>query len=105
MAQDFRKEFSSIRPKILKQWAVIIVIFLGAIPYVAIVSAIFGEDVAPMAFLLYGFMYLYAIFRLYLFKCPNCNKSLYAVVEVFHIPLLVKTWVSTYCTHCGARLK
>lgn len=105
MDKDCRAEFNKIRSKIQKQWGIIILIFIGVLPWFLIISSIFGDKVASILMIPYAFFYLYSVIKLYFFKCPNCNKSLYSVIEIQHIPILVKTWVSAYCTHCGVRLK
>jgi len=105
MENDFREQFNQLRPKIRAQWIKIIAAFLGAIPFIAFVTFIFGEKYSGFFFIGYGLFYLYLIFGLLQFKCPNCSKSLYVTVYVGKTPVILQSWVSNYCNHCGVRLK
>jgi hypothetical protein len=101
---DCRKQFGEMRSQIAKRWVMISVLFLGAIP-VFYFSDRFLANFAIIPILIYGLLYGTAVLSLLDFSCPNCGKSLYVMVYFGKVPIIVKTWVSQTCTHCGARLK
>jgi hypothetical protein len=105
MDNDFREQFNGLRPQIRKQWLKIIIAFSLAVPFIELVSRIFGEKFVGIFFFGYGIFYLYLIMGLLNFKCPNCSKSLYVTKYVGKIPLIVQSWVSANCHHCGVKLK
>ncbi len=43
MDHDFRIQFNKLKPKIHKQWLLIVVTFFGAIPYLMLVTQVFCE--------------------------------------------------------------
>lgn len=107
--KDCREAFSKIRPKILRQWIIIILIFIGFVPYVWLIETLLKNtrlnNYTDYAVFGYGAFYLYHIFKLNKFTCPACSKSLYVDKYVFKVPITFKTWVSKYCQHCGVKLK
>jgi uncharacterized membrane protein YfcA len=105
MEEDYRDQFNLLRPKIRRQWILIIFTFIGIIPCIAVVAYLFGEEINPIFFIIYALLYGYLIFGLLKFKCPNCSKSLYVTTYIGKLPLIVQSWVSRYCNHCGVRLK
>ncbi len=105
MEEDYRDQFNLLRPKIRKQWIFIICTFIGVIPYITLVNYLFGKKSNSISMLIYALFYLYLIFGLLKFKCPNCSKSLYVTTYIGKLPLIVQSWVSRYCNHCGVRLK
>ncbi len=105
MDNDFRVQFNELKPLIRKQWRYIIIIFIGAIPFISLVTLIFGKDNTGIFFFLYGLLYLYFIFGLLKFRCPNCSKRLHVTIYIGKIPFILQSWVSRNCNHCGVKLK
>jgi hypothetical protein len=107
---DCREQFKLMKPKIIKRWITIAIVFIGGIPYMMFMQWLLGDSLSQKSIGLfvimpYALIYLGLVFSLHGFTCPNCHKSLYVQVYLGRIPILVKTWVSRSCTHCGARLK
>src|SRR3972149_5777431 len=90
---DCRQQLAQIRPKIIKRWLAIILVFIGIIPYLFLMQLIFGDTLSPESFTMfvmmpYGLIYLALISSLLGSTCPNCGKSLYVY---WKIPCMVKS--------------
>lgn len=107
MALDFRKEFDKLRPKIRKQWIILIIIWLGFALFnellklfdLTIAVGMFLINLYILFFVCVGYWWLLRI------KCPNCNKSLYVYKYLWKIPILGVGMIKNHCPHCGVWLK
>ena len=38
-------------------------------------------------------------------RCPKCGMGLFSVLEIRHVPVIVKSWIGPRCSGCGANLQ
>ena len=108
MAEDFRKEFDKLRPLIRKQWIMLVIIWLGYIPFLLLINFLFDptSKVIKFSTILYILFFACVTYWWSLkIKCPNCNKSLYVYKYIWKIPILMTGLILNHCPHCGVWLK
>jgi hypothetical protein len=99
-----------IRPEINRRLKRLFFSFFGCIflLYVASVFINFLNWPDKLIFLLFfpcATYYLHEIFSFKEIKCPHCKSPLFSLVNIGNIPLLPKTHVGKYCSHCGVKLR
>ena len=38
-------------------------------------------------------------------RCPECGKGVFTVLELGKVPVILKSWVGSQCSNCGAKFE